>query len=54
MLMHRLTFPLPAWVSLDAAGMLTDRAAGTGGKYPKCQCTHSLFFLIPRSFFKMS
>lgn len=53
MLMHRVTFPMPAWVSLDAAGVLTDGDAKTGGKYPKYQCTDSFFFLIPPSFFKM-
>lgn len=31
MLMHRVTFPTPARVSLDAAGVLTDGAAETAG-----------------------
>lgn len=55
MLMHRVTFPTPAWVSLDAAGVLTDGAAETegGGGYPKYQRTNSFFFLVPSSFFKM-
>lgn len=54
MLMHRMTFPFPARVSLDAVGMLTDGAAETRGKYPKYQHTVSfMFFLAPTSFFKM-
>lgn len=54
MLMHRVTFPTPAWVSLDAAGVLTDGAAEMeGGGYPKYQRTNSFFFLVPSSFFKM-
>lgn len=36
MLMHRMTFPWTAQVSLDAAGVLTDRAAKMeGGGDPK-------------------
>lgn len=30
MLMHRVTFPTPARVTLDAAGVLTDGAGGGG------------------------
>lgn len=52
MLMHRVTFPTKGWVSLDAAGMLTDGAAemwggwGWGGsKIPALQ-----LFLLPRPF----
>lgn len=50
MLMHRVTFPTPAWVSLDAAGVLTDGAAETegGGGVPKIPA-HQLF-LLPRPF----
>lgn len=34
--MHRMTFPSTAQVSLDAAGVLTDRAAKMeGGGHPK-------------------
>lgn len=32
MLMHRMTFPLTAQVSLDAAGALTDGPAEMGGE----------------------
>lgn len=32
MLMHRVTFPMLAWVSLDAAGVLTEGPPETGGK----------------------
>lgn len=31
MLMHRVTFPMLAWVSLDAAGVLTEHPPETGG-----------------------
>lgn len=32
MLMHRVTFPMLAWVSLDAAGVLTEHPPETGGE----------------------
>lgn len=48
MLMHRVTFPTPARVSLDAAGVLTDGAAETG-EIPKIPA-HQLF-LLPHPFF---
>lgn len=49
MLMHRVTFPTPARVSLDAAGVLTDGAAAeTGGEIPKIPVQR--LFLLPHPF----
>lgn len=48
MLMHQVTFPTPAPVSLDAAGVLTDRAAETGGKKPQIPAQQE--FLLPHAF----
>lgn len=48
MLMHQVTFPTPAPVSLDAAGVLTDGAAETGGKKPKIPAQQ--VFLLPHAF----
>lgn len=47
MLMHRVTFPMLAWVSLDAADVLTEGPPETGGK-PKIP-VHRLF--LPHSIF---
>ncbi len=47
--MHRMTFPTPARVSLDAAGMLTDGAAEKGGEIPKIP--EYQLFLLPHPFF---
>lgn len=45
--MHRMTFLSTAQVSLDAAGVLTDRAAKMeGGGTPKYQCMG--FWLPPQ------
>lgn len=49
MLMHRVTFPMLAWVSLDPAGVLTEHPPETGGK-PKIPVQrlflpHSIFTL---------
>lgn len=48
MLMHRMTFPLTAQVSLDAAGALTDGPAEMGGEggHPKYHCMG--FWLHPQ------
>lgn len=48
MLMHRMTFPLTAQVSLDAAGALTDGPAEMGGEGgdPKYHCMG--FWLHPQ------
>lgn len=51
--MHRMTFPMPARVSLDAAGVLTDAAAESGGGGPKIP-VHQVFLpCVFASFFKM-
>lgn len=45
MLMHRMTFPSTAQVSLDAAGVLTDRAAKMEGGGGGTQNTNAFFSL---------